>query len=536
MSELVESLIRRGAELKSQRSSWEAHWQDVIDYVIPRKGSLGGFNTPGAKRTDKVFDGTAMHALDLLASGLHGLLTNPATAWFALRLRDRRLMEAPGVRFWLEEVEQAILAELALSNFDTAVHEFYLDAASIATAVLYVEEGDDAPLTFSTRAVGEVCIAENRDGNVDTVFREFTWTTRQCLQTWGEKCSPRLAAGRPDQGHAVLHAVFPRLERDRSKEDARNMPYASVYLEVEERHLLEEGGYQEFPFMAARWSKVSGEVYGRGPAMSVLPDIKMLNRMAQTIIRGAQKAVDPPLMLPDDGYLGPVKTTPSGINYYRSGAQEIRSLPTGQGLPFGLELMRDIQARIRSAFYVDQLQLREGPQMTATEVLRRTEEKLRIMGPILGRLKSEFLQPLIARVYGLLARAGKLPPPPPDLVGAEYDVQYISPIAKAQRQSEAGGALRTLEAVTPLARTEPRVLDNFDFDRWARGLAELYGTPQSWLREEDQVKKLRAERDRAAAEAGRQSGMSGDIDTPGRAADTENQTPALGQILAEAGL
>jgi len=210
----------------------------------------------------------------------------------------------------------------------------------------------------------------------------------------------------PFETTEIVHCVYPRDDRDPTKLTSENKPYASVYIEPDEKIILSVSGFDELPYTCPRWLKSSFEIgYGRSPAMTSLSDIKMLNKMSEVTIRAAQKQVDPPLLVPDDGFILPVRTVPGGLNFYRSGTRDrIEPLQIGANNPLGLNMEEQRRQAIRSAFYVDQLILAQGPQMTATEVVQRTEEKMRLLGPVLGRLQAEMLQPLIARAFNILAR------------------------------------------------------------------------------------------------------------------------------------
>jgi hypothetical protein len=207
---------------------------------------------------------------------------------------------------------------------------------------------------------------------------------------------------------------MPREDRDRRKKNAVNKPFASIYLDPAEKMIIGESGYDEFPYCVPRFLKASFEIgYGRSPAMTALPDTKMVNKMSEVVIRASQLQIHPPLMVPDDGFMLPVRTTPGGLNFYRSGTRDrIEPLNIGANNPLGEMQLEQRRQAIRAAFYVDQLILGTGPQMTATEVVQRTEEKMRLLGPLTGRLSQELLQPLISRVYSILARQKAYRPAP----------------------------------------------------------------------------------------------------------------------------
>lgn len=491
-------LIQRLNEMMGRRAPWESHWQELSDYVLPRRGDIARITSPGAKRNAKIFDSTAIEANEILAAGLHSMLTSPATPWFELRVRDIALLGDREVRAWLDLAAKEMHAALNASNFQTEVHELYLDLGCFGTAAMFIEEDAEQLVRFSTRTLSEIFVAQSATGRIDTVFRKFSFTARQAVQRFGEDAVGervrKLFRENSESEIELLHAVIPREERNIGKRDSRNMPFASLYVDIMGRHVLSESGFQEFPYVVPRWSKASGEMFGRSPAMKALADIKMLNEMCRTTIKAAQKVVDPPLLVADDGVMLPVRTTPASLNYARflpNGTDPIRPLRTSADVGLGLQMEESRRKSIRSAFFVDQLQLAGSPQMTATEVLQRTEEKLRLLGPMLGRLQTELLMPLIERVYGIMVRSDVLPEPPGSLTGAQAEITYVSPIARAQRSTEAQGLLSLIQIVAPLAQFQPDLLDNIDGDAALKHLWTLFSVPQGLLRDERQVAAIR---------------------------------------------
>ncbi len=508
MAAKAENLIKRFEDLKSRRATWESHWQELGDYILPRKADILTVRTAGEKRTAKLFDATAIEANELLASALHGMLTSPQAPWFELTIKDQDRAADEEVKDWLQEVAERMNTALNNSNFQTEIHEIYLDLGCFGTSAMFIEEDEETLVRFSARALSEIFIAQDRRGKIDTVFRKFPFTVRQAVQRWGEGAVGERMRKKfrdsPDAEEQILHAVLPRAERDPSRDDAANMPVASVYVDIEGKHVIAEGGFEEMPYVVPRWTKATGEAFGRSPGMKALPDIKMLNEMSKTTIKAAQKVVDPPMLVADDGVLLPVRTSPASLNYARflaDGSDPIRPLQTGANLPLGLEMENQRRDAIRAAFFVDQLQLVGGPQMTATEVLQRTDEKMRLLGSALARLQSELLRPAIDRVFAIIFRAGELPPVPEGLAeGGKIDVEYVSPIAKAQRAAQAQGLLRVFEVAGPLAGANPEILDNIDGDETLRHLWDLFSVPQKLLRDARQVSAIREARNQVAAE------------------------------------
>ena len=509
--EQVVHLVKRKNKLKAQRGTWESHWQDLTNFVLPNDSDFNLKRSKGDKRTTLVYDSTAIHANEMLAAGLHGMLTNPASNWFSLRIKDNDdFSDNAEAKQWLEETTNVILSELSAPAvaFPSHIHEYYLSLCSIGTACMFIGEPSTREgISFRAIHIDEIFIAENADGIIDTVFRFFKMSVRQIVQKWGEKSlSPRIQKMYENQEFdkevELLHCVYPRDDMDKGKKAATMLPVASVYIDEKEKHVLAEGGFDEMPFMVSRWSKTVGEVFGRSPAMTALPDIKMLQEIMKTTIKAAQKIVDPPLLVPDDGVLGPVRTIPGGLNYYRaSSGARIEPLLTGGNIGLSYEMMNDLRERIRTTFFLDQLQFQGAPRMTATEVVERTERTLRLLGPTLGRLQSEFLGPMIERIYGVLVRAGRLPEPPESIAEQELKIEYVSPLARAQRQTETQGIMRTLEFVGPIAGIDPQAAQIIKGADTVRHIAELNGVPPMLLKSDDELMaEIQAQQEAQAAQ------------------------------------
>ena len=510
--EQVVHLVKRKGKLKAQRGTWETHWQDLSNYVLPNSADFSLRRSKGDKRTTLLYDSTGVHANEMLAAGLHGMLTNPASNWFSLRIKDdsQNIGGDFEAKQWLEDTTNAVMAEISAPSvaFPSHIHEYYLSLCSIGTACMFVgEPATREGISFRAIHVDEIFIAENADGIIDTVFRGFKMTVRQIVQKWGEESlSPRIKRMYEKQEFEkeidLLHCVYPREDVDRSKKAATMLPVASVYIDEKEHHVLAEGGFDEMPYMVSRWAKTVGEVFGRSPAMTALPDIKMLQEIMKTTIKAAQKIVDPPLLVPDDGVLGPIRTIPGGLNYYRaSSGARIEPLLTGGNIGISYEMMTDLRERIRTTFFLDQLQFQGAPRMTATEVIERTERTLRLLGPTLGRLQSEFLGPMIERIYGVLSRGGRLPEPPQSVAEQELRIEYVSPLARAQRQSETQGIMRTLEFIGPIAGMDPQAAQLIKGADTVRHIAELNGVPPMLLKSnEELMEEAKAQQEAQAAQ------------------------------------
>ena len=414
------------------------------------------------------------------------------------------------VQIWLNDVTRIMMHEIQRPNtgFATAMHEFYLEYGAYGNATMFVSERSDfSSLLFLALPMVECYYIENDEGFVTSLLRRYRRTAYQLVDRFGiskvsEKVQKAVEANKLDEQFEVLHFIMPNLHAKLHHLLVEEMPYTSVYVEKETGHILQSSGFIEQPFMAARFYKMPHETYGRGPGSSALPDLEMLQEMAKTTLRGAQKMVDPPLQMPDQGFLTPPTTAPGRINYYRTGSTDrIEPLMTHGRPDLGMDLIQSIQNRIREIFFVDQLQLNIGPQMTATEVIQRTEEKQRLMGPVVGRALTELLSPMLIRVFGLLARASKLPQAPQAIFEMESKlaIVYTSPIFKAQEQVAANNLLRTTQVLMPFQSVDPTIMDAFHPQRLAKGVGDVFNVDPKFYRSAEEMAQLAKQRTEQAS-------------------------------------
>ena len=503
----VNDLIQRLTALKAIRQPWEPLWKDITNYVLPRR-SFWDLDTPeGQKPATKLFDGAALSALQLLVDGLQGYLVSPKIRWFRLKMQDEKQQDLPGVADWLESLDDIIYGEFARSNFYEAIGEFFLDAASVGTAVMFVEDDQERRrVNFSTRHMKECYIAEGKNGLVDVLYREFKMTNRVAYQIWNDKLpEQRLEQVRtnPFGKATILHSCFPRADFDPTKIDNTNMPTASFYVDRDYGKKIEEGGYEQFPYLVWRWRKNSDEIYGRSPAGDAISDILRVNQIGKTMLEAGQKAVNPPLNVPSS-QRGFTRLIPSGENYYTNPNEIITPINLGQNYTVGIDQENALKDQIRDTFrtriFLLMEQLEKGPY-TATEIRERQGEKAAVLGPTIGRLNSETLVPLIDRVYRICERNNKIPAPPQSLLsGGTVLVEMQGPLAQSQKQyHEVQGVNAALAFAMQMAQIFPNSLDIVDDDELMRRGMDSSGAPQRTIRETPIVAFIRKKKAEASA-------------------------------------
>jgi hypothetical protein len=511
MDSRVDEIIRDYDQMVSERGVWEEHWREIAERVLPRQNWFAASDkTPGEKRTEKIFDATAGLALERFAAAMESMLTPRTMKWHKLKTSNYRLMDDIRVQEYLDEVTNILfqVRYAPKANFASQVHETYMSLGAFGTGAIFIDDIPGTGIRYKSINLSEIYIAENYSGVVDKVARKFPLTARQAAQKWGydnlpEKIRTALEKS-PEREFDFIHCVKPNEDRKMGRKDYRGMPFSSYYICYESRMMMSEGGYTSFPYAVSRYVTAPKEIYGRSPAMTVLPDIKMINEMSKTVLRAAHKIVDPPLLLQEDGVLQAFNTRPGALNFGgvdEQGRQVVQPLQTGARVDIGMDMMEQRRRVINDAFLITLFQiLVESPNMTATEAMLRAQEKGALLAPTMGRQQSEMLGPLIERELDILARAGILPPMPEALMdaGGDVEIEYVSPLNRAQRAEEGVAILRTLEAVTPLAQIDPSVMMIFKPDEIARELSEINGVPAKILRSKDEVEAMVAQQAQAA--------------------------------------
>lgn len=508
-------IIEQFNKLKSQRANWESLWQEIAEYVLPARDDVQFWRTPGEKKYTHLLDSTATTECELLAGALHGMLTNPSGFFFGLTTGDALLDMDDAARNYMQQCVRIMHDSLNASNFQTEVHELYLNLIAFGFSPMSMEEDPDTDVRFANRSIREVYLKENSHGVVDTIFRNYKAYATDLVDDFGydelpKKIQEAYDKGKTDQWE-VIYACYPK--RRVTGADNSVHSFVSQYVLVAEKLNLEVSGFRDSPWLTPRWSKANGETYGRGPGDKALPEAKVVNKMTETTLRGAQKVVDPPLQVPDDGFIMNVNTKPGGLTFYRAGSNDrVEKVFDDARIDFGFQSIEMKQKQIRAAFYSDQLKLREGPQMTATEVSERVEQALRFLGPMLGRQQREFLAPLVERLYGILVRKGKLPEVPAILENKPLKIQYTSVMAMSQRLSELQSIGRTMQNIAPFASADPTTLDVFNGQRAAKYIAKLVNFPQEILNSKEEMAQIAQSRQQAqaAAQQAQQQAMEND--------------------------
>lgn len=502
-------LDARHAALKNERASWIEQWRDVSRHVLPRNGRFViSDRNKGYKRWNTILDNTGTRALRILGAGLMGGATSPARPWFRLAIPDTDLMNHDPVKLWLSQVQRRMLDVFQRSNTYRALHTMYEDMGAFGTSCSIMQSDFNQVIRHYVVPLGEYSLAQGFNGEINAVYREFQKTVGEIVGEFGYRNCSRTVQGLYDRGSldqwvTLVHVIEPRHERDPLKLDARNMPIKSVYYEqgaTKDRY-LRVSGFKTFPALAPRWITTGGDVYGVGPGMEALGDIKQLQHEQTRKAEGIDFHTRPPLQAPSALKGAMVNLLPGGVTYVDAVGPQggVRtSFQATIDLQYLLADINDVRGRINQTFYTDLfLMLASQPLrtgVTATEVAERHEEKLLMLGPVLERLHNELLDPLIDTTFARLLEAGLLPEPPQELQGVELQVEYVSMLAQAQRAVATNSVDRYVASLGMVAQVKPDVLDKFDSDVWADQYADMLGVDPKLIVPDAKVALIRQQR------------------------------------------
>lgn len=506
----VQEIIRRLDSAKTQRSRIEQYWKSAYDATYPLRGQLIGadmlsaVDTIGSARNQntKIYDATLKDACSLLASALLSGLTPAHSRWFSHKMLGTKEVPKDSEN-WLDNSANVLWEAIHDSNYDIVGYETMLDYVVSGMPVMYIEEDNfqETGRLFNFRLwpLGQCYFADSTGkGIIDTVLRVLSFTGEQAISEYGEEnvseSLRKKATTNPDELHQFVHAIFPRGKNKKRKE----LPIASVHIEMKSKKKVRDSGYWEMPVVVPRWLPIPGSVYSLGPCDDALPDHNTLNEVVKLVLANADMAVAGMWLAVDDGVLNP-KTVKVGARKIIIAASKdsLTSLKSSAQFDVAALEIDRLQNQIRRLMKADQLQITEGPQMTAEEVRWRQQLNRQVLAPMFGRLLPEYASPVVERCFGIAYRAGVLGDAPESIQNRVSKITYKSPIARSQKLEDVAAMDRFEMQLATLSKngiTGP--LDNYDIDEASRERAELLGVPTKLIRDKKAVEQIR--KDRAA--------------------------------------
>jgi Bacteriophage head to tail connecting protein len=508
-------------QLRAQASQFFDTGQEIVDYMQPSHRDITTQNSPGTRKTDKIFDSTAPDAVFLLASFLSGALFSEGDQWFDVRASLEALNAEREVADYFQQSRQVQLASLRQSNYYATTIEFLTDWLLFGNLCLLQEKLELKPpnyprLVFTPVGFGSYVFFEGQDKRPEGLIRELDMTAQECKEKFGDGCSEQIleqAEKKPFTMIRIVHAIVPRqLVRYKRLATPKEMPWASCWFEhgKKQQKPLLESGYKEKPFAIARYNVIAGEVMGRGLGEVSLPHVKTLNKIIMRGFIDLDKSLDPPIDTQPGNIVGDYSHK-SGARNVLKNIDRTRMSESGRTARTRNATYEwnvdDLRKQIREIFFVEQVRQLIGVQgapvreQTAFEYGKKLELVHLIMAPTGGRLQSEALRDIIETNYAINYRTGKLPELPDVLMqaaqtqqGNETVITYEGPLAQSQRNQQLGTMREFLASVGGVAQLAPEVVDIPNVERFLRKEAEIRGIQHllNDQREYNEIKQLKA--------------------------------------------
>lgn len=516
----INELKARFDQLVSLRKTMDSTWESIAQTMMPYRGQFFRDSTSEHevdwRRPRHIYDSTAPMAIQTLSASLHGSLTSPAVKWFEMKFRHPELKGNKEAQVWLDNASEETYNALQDSNFNLEANEAYTDLVGFGTTVIIQEEEDqdtraqDGDFAFTAIPPESLYFEQDHKGQCCRTYRKMMWTPLQMISKFGRDNVPEhiiKKAESPSQAAEKIMMIMAIYKRKGKPPEsaviaATERAYGLKYFLHESAEMIGvEGGYYEMPVFTPRWRKTADSMWGNSPAMMALPDVLTLNELTQMGLQSLEKVIDPATMATERGLLSNLDLSAGGLTIVRD-KDSIWPYESRAKFQDIRQEKLDLKASIRSAFFVDQLELKDSPAMTATEVQVRYELMQRLLGPTLGRLENDFLSPLISRSFNILLRAGRFGEVPPEVAKlGVIDIKYVGPLARAQRKDTADSIIRWVGGLSQLAETLPEVMDIPDPDAIAHALAELEGVPANLSKAQPKINAERKAKREANADA-----------------------------------
>jgi hypothetical protein len=500
----VKEILLDNEYLSNQNANYRSYCQDLADFFLPRKSWINSIRIKGERvKFNFLYDSTAILAARTAAHGIHSNLTNESMRWFQLESTEQSDMKRRDVRLWFKEVEDKKFAALRGSNYYNVQQEDYHNKLVFGTGTYSMLEDEKDKVKFKNIDVGNVNRVVDDNGRLIEIYVNFRLSARQAFKIFGNKCGEsvmKALAKTPFEEFEFVHYVGERHDRDVRYQDAANMEYKSCWIQKKDKHLINESGFMEMPYISDVFYSDSNDPNGFSPAMDVFPWVKLVNAMSRTVIRAGMKQSDPPLVAPSRGFVLPLNFNPAAMNYRdpKTAHDAIQALPTVNGrIEIGVDLIRMVVERIEQGMFVPLFQTLNNitKQLSILEAQQLISQNMSILGPVIGRFDYGTLSPMIFRLYNILNRNLDLPPPPESLEGKGFRVVYLGPLAKAQKQAEIGETQAWMADVHNIGAIIPSAYDNVDEDKLINYLHRTRGVTPEILREEEAIAQMRKHRE-----------------------------------------
>jgi len=502
-------LEKQLSQLVTARSSYDSHWKELSDFILPNCGRFLTTDAGRNKRNTKVVDPTGGLASRTLESGMLSGITSPTRPWFSLNTPNKQLMDSWPVKMWLSQVVELMNDVMNKSNWYQSLTVLYRYLGTFATGAISILEDDEDVIRTHVLPIGSYYISNSDRLQVDTVFRKFSMTCRQLVAKFGlENVSDSVKSawdtGAYETWFEVVHAVLPNTNRDTGKLNSKNKRYSSVYYQPggSGDKLLSESGFDEMPILVPRWDINGEDAYGSScPGILALGGVKALQLQQKRKDQAIDKLVNPPMMAPSSMKNERLSLLPGDVSYVNGAGDMGGFKPVYEINPRISELLESIQdgrQLTNECYFVPLFNMFSNintRSMPIEAVNEMRDEKMLQIGPVLDRLNDELLDPAIDRIFNIMNRRGMLPPPPEELQGQPLRVEYTSVMAQAQKAVGIGSIERFVGFIGNMtAAGFQQAADKLDVDQAIDEYGDMLGVPTTITKSDEQVQAEREQR------------------------------------------
>lgn len=490
-------------QMQTEKNNWNNLAQETADYFAPEYADIITERSGGLPLHDKIFEAKAGEALDVWVALLNFMLTPRNREWHKLKAKNEDLNKDNKISQWLESATKRIFKKryAPIANFASQVDKFYFSDGLFGNSCLYVDSEDLQNIRYKNIHPKEIFFKENHQGGIGHLHRMFKLTSAQAVKKFGEDKLPKqivdeaMDVQKSVNKHEFIHAVFENDDYDPNSLSPDKKRLKSCYVSCTGQHKISESGYNTMPYIVSRHKVALNEIYGRSPAMKILPTVKSSNFMKKTMMRVAGLIADPPYISTALADMPPFSMMSGAINYgylADNGTPSIQPMPVGGKIDHGLQMIEDLRKDIASTFFMNIYQiLVETPQMTATEVMQRAQEKAILLTPTMGSKQNDFLGVLIERELDVMNSMGLFDDMPDELrVNDGVAIEYDTEMTRMMRADEGVGIMRTLEIAMQVSQADPNVLQVFDLPETLREISEINGVPAKLLRPKEEIEAM----------------------------------------------
>ena len=475
----AEDVLKRHDKALTKKEDFRSLYEECYEFALPQRNLYDGYyegKVGGQKKMNRVFDSTAINSTQRFANRMQSGIFPPQRKWCRLEpgpdIPEDRKEEAQAA---LDIYSDKLFASLKQSNFDIAIGEFLLDL-SVGTAVMMVQPGDDVnPLNFIPVPQFLVSFEEGANGQVDNVYRRMRLKGESIMRQWPDAIIPDDLQKKIDQKPTEDLEFIEATILDQKRGD-----FCYHVIHRESKTELVYRRMEESPWIVSRYAKVAGEIYGRGPLITALPDIKTLNKTLELLLKNASLAIAGVYTAADDGVLNPntVKIIPGAIiPVARNGGpqgESLKALPRAGDFNVSQIIMNDLRMSIKRILLDESLPPDNMSARSATEVVERMKELSQNLGSAFGRLINETMIPLVTKILRVMDQRGLIDLPL-KVNGLEIKVSAVAPLAMAQSMEDVQNVLQYAQIVQ---QAGPQAQMTLKTDAMMDFIAEKLGIPQ----------------------------------------------------------